>query len=51
MGAASLKVVSFDDIVDNLLLMLAGIFFMIEGGWLLMLCTYWGVLFSFIYGL
>ena len=46
-----LNIVSFDDMLTSLLLMLSGIFFMILGGWLLFLCTYLGVLLSFMYGL
>ena len=36
---------------DNLLLMLSGMFLIMFGGWLLLLCTYKGVLLGFMNGL
>ena len=36
---------------DSLLLMLSGMFLMMFGGWLLLLCTYRGVLLGFMNGL
>ena len=36
---------------DSLLLMLSGMFLIMFGGWLLLLCTYRGVLLGFMYGL
>ena len=42
---------SLDEMIDNLLLMLSGMFLMVFGGWLLCLCTYRDVLFGFVYGL
>ena len=35
---------------DSLLLMLSGMFLMMFGGWLLLLCTYKGVLLGFMNG-
>ena len=40
-----------DEIFDSLLFMLSGMFFIMDGGWLLSLWTYRGVLFGFMYGL
>ena len=42
--AALLKICSFDEIADNLLLIFSGMFLMMFGGWLLSLCTYKGTL-------
>ena len=36
---------------DSLLLMLSGMFLMMFGGWLFLLCTYRGVLLGFMNGL
>ena len=46
-----LEYFSLDDMFDSLLLMLSGMFLIMFGGWLLLLCTYRGVLLGFMYGL
>ena len=42
---------SSDKMFDSLLLMLSGMFLIMFGGWLLLFCTYRGVLLGFLYGL
>ena len=39
------------ELLDSLLFMLIGMFMMIDGGWLLLWCTYKGVLFGLLNGL
>ena len=46
-----MNIFSLDDMFDSLLLMLSGMFLIMFGGWLLLLCTYKGVLLGFMNGL
>ena len=45
-----LKTVSSDEMLDNLRFMFEGILLRMLGGWLLLACTYWGLLFAFMNG-
>ena len=46
-----MNIFSLDEMFDSLLLMLSGMFLIMFGGWLLLLCTYKGVLLGFMNGL
>ena len=50
-GAAELNISSFEDLLERRLFTPSGMLFIIEGGWLLNLWIYWGVLFGLLYGL